>query len=109
MSHAGKDFHGRSIFVCASIIVAIFSATPLFAQQKPIVITPDATSVRALSVISRSGSYVLSRNIVNNSRNGADAVQVTAPDVVIDLSGFTIAGTGSNTGTGINATGQSNV
>lgn len=109
MSHAGKDFQRRPMIAYVSIIVAIFSSTQLFAQQKPIVITPDASSVRALSVISRSGSYVLSRNIVNNSRTGADSVQITASDVVIDLSGFSIIGTGSNTGAGINATGQSNV
>jgi len=109
MSHAGTAFQRRSMIASVSIVAAIFTSTPLFAQQKPIVITPDATSVRALSIINRSGSYVLSRNIVNNSRVGADAVQITTSNVVIDLQGFSITATGSSTGAGINATGQTNV
>ena len=92
----------------ASIAMAISFSARVCAQQKALVVaSPDASSVRALSAITRPGSYVLARNIVNNSRNGADSVQITVSDVVLDLSGFTIACTpGSNTGAGINVTGQ---
>jgi hypothetical protein len=109
MSHAGKDFQRRSTIACLSIVMAIFTSAPILAQQKALVISPDAAAVRALSVINRSGSYVLNRNIVNNSRTGADSVQITVPNVVLDLSGFSIICTGTSTGAGINATAQTNV
>jgi parallel beta helix pectate lyase-like protein len=100
----------RLLIGAASITIATMFSVPVLAQQKAVVVaSPDVTSVRPLSIISRSGSYVLNRNVVNNSRAGADSVQVTASDVVLDLSGFTIACTGSNTGAGINAATVSNV
>jgi hypothetical protein len=100
----------RLLIGSASIAIAILFAAPVLAQQKPLVVSsPDASSVRPLSIINRSGSYVLNRNIVNNSRVGADAVEITASDVVIDLAGFTIACTGTNTGNGINATNQTDI
>jgi len=94
----------------AAIALALFTSTPIFAQQKPIVIEPGmvgAAAVKAQTVINKSGSYILNRNLTN-SRSGFDAVAVTASNVTIDLQGFTIMQT-SGTGNGINATGQSNV
>ena len=101
----------KRLFVgAASIALGVLFGAAAFAQQKTLVVAaPDASSVRPLSTISRSGSYVLNRNLVNNSRSGADAVQITTSNVVLDLSGFSIGCTGSNTGNGINATGQTNI
>jgi hypothetical protein len=110
MKHHREFFLSRSAIVFASIAVAIFTSAPILAQQKPIVIEPNAigaAATKAISVISKPGSYSLSRNIVNG-RAGFDSVLVTASDVTIDLMGLSIIST-STTGAGINATGQSNV
>jgi hypothetical protein len=109
MSHIGKNINRGSMIVCASFVLALFTGAPLQAQPQPIVVSPDVSSPKPLSVISSSGSYVLSRNILNKSSLGADSVQVTASNVVIDLAGFSIICSGSSTGAGINATGQANV
>jgi hypothetical protein len=90
--------------------VAMLIGTSVFAQQKiaiePNTVGPDAA--RALTIISRPGSYVLNRNIVN-ARAGVDSVHVTASNVTIDLQGFAIMSTNSSTGVGINSSGVSNV
>ena len=112
MNHHNEFSFSRTAMVCAAIAGAIFTSAPILAQQKPLVIEPNATgaaAVKAQSVISKPGSYVLNKNITNTSKNGQDSVAVTAPNVTIDLQGFVISATGSNTGVGINATGQSNV
>ena len=111
MNHHNEFSFSRTAMVCAAIAGAIFTSAPILAQQKPLVIEPNATgaAVKAQSVISKPGSYVLNKNITNTSKNGQDSVAVTAPNVTIDLQGFVISATGSNTGAGINATGQSNV
>jgi hypothetical protein len=111
MNHHREFFLSRNAIVFASIAVAIFTSAPILAQQKAIVIEPNATgaaAAKALAVINKPGSYVLSRNIVN-SRAGANSVQVTASNVTIDLQGFEIMSTTSSTGDGIDAAGQSNV
>jgi hypothetical protein len=93
----------------ASIAIAVMFSAPVFAQQKLVVASPDAPAVGALSVISRPGSYVISRDVVNNSRTGANTILITTSDVVLDLQGFSIISTGSNTGAGVDATGQTNI
>lgn len=111
MNHTGDSLLGRIVIVCAAFAMTIFASNPAFAQRKPIVLEPNATpagAIKALTVIKASGSYVLSRDIID-TRSGVDAVDVTASDVTIDLQGFVIGSTTSSTGVGINATGQSNV
>jgi hypothetical protein len=107
-----SEFFSRIGTGWAVIAVAIFTSTPILAQQKPIVIelnAATATTAKPQTTISKSGSYILNKNITNTSKNGQDSVAVTASNVTIDLQGFVISATGSNTGAGINATGQSNV
>jgi hypothetical protein len=90
---------------------AILLGAPVFAQP-PVAIDAAANgaiAVKPQSTINKSGSYTLTRNIVNNSKNGADSVLVTASNVTIDLLGYTIMSTNPGSGNGINATGQTNV
>jgi len=111
MSHAGKDFNRHSMIACVSIVIAVFTSAPILAQQKPIVIEPNAVVsnvAKALTVLNKPGSYVLSRDLVN-ARAGVDSVDINASNVTIDLQGFSIISSVSSTGVGINATGQSNV
>ncbi len=112
MSNCGGFLFHRIAILGASFVVAIFIGAPVFAQQKPMVIevtSSSASTAKPQTTISKSGSYILNRNLVNSSKNGADTVLVTASNVTIDLQGFTIMSTASTTGNGINATGQSNV
>jgi hypothetical protein len=111
MNQNRANFLRRSMIAGASIVVAIFANTAAHAQRTPIVVEPNgsAAGVTAQSLINRSGSYVLVRNLVNGSKTGASAIAIVAPNVTLDLQGFTISSTSSKTGSGINATGQSNV
>jgi hypothetical protein len=112
MTNSGEFGFPRVAVLCASITAAIFINAPVFAQQKPMVIEVNgvsASTAKPQTTINKSGSYVLNKNIVNSSKNGADSVSVTASNVTIDLQGFSIMSTASTTGNGINATGQSNV
>ncbi len=112
MANGGESFFPRIAMCCVALAAAMFLSAPVFAQQKPIVIELDSSSAataKPQTTISKSGSYILNRNLVNSSKNGADTVLVTASNVTIDLQGFTIMSTVSTTGNGINATGQSNV
>lgn len=110
MRYAGEGLARRVLLACASMAVAILIGTAVFAQQKiaiePNTVGPDAA--RALTIISRPGSYVLNRNIVN-ARPGVDSVDVTASNVTIDLQGFAITSSVAGTGVGINSAGVSNV
>jgi len=111
MNDRGPFFSNRIATMCVSIAVAVFASTPILAQQKPIAIELNLTATaatKALTTINKSGSYILTKNIVD-SRAGFDALAVTAPNVTIDLQGFEIMSTTTGTGNGINATGQSNV
>ncbi len=112
MNHHRKLFFCRFAIMTASIAIAISASAPVFAQQKPMVLEVDTTAAgtaKPQTTISKSGSYVLNKNIINSSKSGADSVLVTAPNVTIDLQGFEIMSTNTGTGNGINATGQSNV
>jgi hypothetical protein len=55
----------------------------------------------ALHIISRSGSYYLSKNLTLGKTN--DAIRIVAPNVTLDLNGFSIAGPffPKSTGTGV--------
>lgn len=92
--------------------VALAAPPAVFAQKGPIAIPDSAASAgaaSAVSVIKKSGSYVLTRNITIK-KAGMDGVDVTVPNVTIDLQGFTInAAPGIATGTGINAAGRNQV
>jgi hypothetical protein len=73
--------------------------------------TIEINQVKVLSnggfpyVISSSGSYRLTGNLTVSSTS-ADAIDVTAGDVTIDLNGFSITGPGgSSSGIGISAAG----
>jgi len=98
----------RSMIIGASMVGALFASTPVLAQQKLVVSAPDAAAARPISVINRSGSYVLSRNIVNNSKTGADSVAINSDNVVLDLNGFSIIGNAAS-GAGVNAAGHTNI
>jgi len=59
--------------------------------------------------ISKSGSYILAANLVATSKNN-NIINVTVPNVLINLNGFRVGGPGSGgTAIGINANGQANV
>jgi hypothetical protein len=60
--------------------------------------------------LKKSGSYLQVSNItIPAKKTTSDAVDITAPNVTVDLQGYTIQGPGSGTGVGINASGMSNV
>jgi hypothetical protein len=65
-------------------------------------VTGNLIAGAAPYLISASGSYILTSNLVTS---GANAIDVGADDVEIDLNGFTIVGPGS--GTGIEESGRS--
>lgn len=95
----------RSLFLVRLGIIcgAMFYTAASFAEQKPIAleVVPAASSVAAQSTITKPGSYVLTRNITNNSSKGANSVLIKSSNVTIDLQGFVISATGSATGGGI--------
>src|SRR5262245_30140096 len=94
-----ERFIPRLAIICA----AIFYSATSFAQQKAIAIevVPAASSVAAQSTITKPGSYVLTRNITNNSSKGANSLLIKSSNVTVDLQGFVISATGSSTGGGI--------
>jgi hypothetical protein len=99
-----KAGHSSLVTVCALFV----SAANLFAQGS---LTPPgapAPTMKTLDqvkpgipietlpyTINAAGSYYLTRNLT-----GATGISVTASNVTIDLSGFTITGPGKNAGTG---------
>lgn len=58
--------------------------------------------------ITKSGSYILATTLQVGGRT-LNAINVSAPNVTIDLNGFSIIGPGAGVGVGINAGGASNV
>jgi hypothetical protein len=91
---------------------AIFATSLAHAQRVAIVVEPGkamaSAGVKAQALINKSGSYVLARNLVNG-KAGAVAISITAPNVTLDLQGFSVLCTSASTGAGIDATGQANV
>ena len=112
MSTRERFLSGRLVRPAFSMAIVIASTAACFAQSKPIPIeaaSSAAAAPKAQSIINKPGSYVLNKNITNTSKNGQDSVDITVSNVTVDLQGFVISATGSNTGIAINATGQSNV
>jgi hypothetical protein len=109
MDRNSNEFTGRSLIVCASIAIAIFASTAAHAQRIPIAVenATGAAAAKAMTVISKPGSYLLSRNLTV-TRAGIDGVLITSPNVTLNLQGFTVSGN-SSANNGINATGQNNV
>ena len=111
MNHGGKNFSIRNVIAGASMMAAMFAGAPVFAQPQAITVATVSTgdaAQKAQSIISKPGSYVLNKNIVNG-KTSADSVQITASNVTLDLQGFSITATAASTGAAINASGQSNV
>lgn len=103
--------HQSAIALCA-LGMSLVVAAPVLAQRAPVPIPETgarSAAARAASIISKPGSYVLTRNITIK-KAGMDGVDVTVSNVSIDLQGFTISGApGVTTGAGINAAGQNRV
>lgn len=51
------------------------------------------------ATISQPGSYYLTTNLTAGA--GEDGITISAPDVTLDLNGFTLTGSGTNSGSGI--------
>jgi hypothetical protein len=94
---------GSVILATILAIVSFASFTiPASAQTKINGIDPFPKKLK------KSGSYLQTSNVM--VKNTSDtAVLITASNVTLDLQGFTIAGPGSGTGVGIDASGFSNV
>ena len=115
MKHCGAYSLNRAMIVSASIAIAmigieVLACSSALAQRIPLVVEPNAAGAKAQSVINRAGSYVLSRDLVL-SKAGVDGIDITSPNVTLDLQGFSIISNSNSakTGDGINATGQANV
>lgn len=62
-------------------------------------VEPRTPITNAPCTITQSGSYYLTTNLTAGS--GQDGITVNADDVTIDLNGFTLTGSGTNSGHGI--------
>jgi hypothetical protein len=111
MNRNREKFSARVLIIPVAVVAAFCIGTAAHAQKirlEPNNATGDAAA-KALTIINKSGSYVLSKNIVVN-KNNVDALDITASNVTLDLQGYTImVATGFSPNNGINATGQSNV
>ena len=88
----------------------ISEAKPAFLSQAAEAIYPGigaAPNIR--TSITQPGGYNLSGNITLPAGCGAAAIDVKADNVVIDLNGYAITGTGAGNGVGINGVTHSNV
>ena len=68
MNHGGKNFSIRNVIAGASMMAAMFAGAPVFAQPQAITVATVSTgdaAQKAQSIISKPGSYVLNKNIVN--------------------------------------------
>lgn len=94
------------VFAIVAIITAIVtSPAALRAQAVPIEKAQNQAANAGAAYSLKSGSYYLSRNITisGGKKNG---INVTGPNVSIDLEGYSIIGKNSAGGIGINAPGQ---
>jgi hypothetical protein len=109
MNRKSDNLFGRSLMVYAAVAVAIFASSAALAHgglELQLATGPDAT--RAKTIVSKSGSFVLSRNL-SVTAAGVDGVLITASNVTLDLQGFVITGA-SGTANGIEvAAGLTNV
>jgi parallel beta-helix repeat protein len=102
----------RLLLACVVMVSSVFSL-PAFAVDGQVLIN-QATVMAAGGfpyIISAPGSYKLSGNLSVASA-GVDGIDIKADNVVLDLNGFTISGTGilaSLTGIGIFTTAHKNI
>jgi hypothetical protein len=87
----------------------ISEAKPALLSQAAVAIYPGLGCSYYPQIITQPGGYNLAGNITLPAGCGADAIDVKADNVVIDLNGNTITGTGAGTGIGINGATHSNV
>jgi hypothetical protein len=87
----------------------ISEAKPAFLSQAAVAIYPGIGCSYYPQIITQPGGYNLSGNITLPAGCGADAIDVKADNVVIDLNGYAITGTGAGNGVGINGVTHSNV
>ncbi len=97
---------GRSIVLSLTIIVGtVVVGLPPVAQAQTKLHSSQCCPIK----IKKSGSYVLTGNLQpGTNRDGID-VDVAAPNVTIDLNGFSIIGNGKGSGAGINAAAANSV
>ncbi len=97
---------GPAIIAAAVALLIVFSlGRPLQAQAQTKLKSSECCPVK----IKKSGSYILTGKLDPGNKN-ADAIEVSASNVAIDLNGFAI--TGPNTGgsgIGVDAAAQENV
>jgi hypothetical protein len=110
MNRNSENFSGRSLMVYVAIAVAIFANSAAYAQR--VALEPatavGAAATKAMTVITKPGSYVLSRNLTV-TRSGIDGVLINSSNVTLNLQGFVITGN-SNADNGIEvAAGVNNV
>src|SRR5713101_7630371 len=98
--------HGRAIIAAAvALLIVLPLGWPLKAQAQTKLKSSQCCPVK----IKKSGSYILTGKLDPGNRN-ADAIEVSASNVAIDLNGFPITGPGTGgSGIGIDAAGQENV
>jgi hypothetical protein len=110
MNRNSENFAGRSLMVSVAIVVAIFANSAAYAQR--VALEPEkavgAAATKAMTVITKPGSYVLSRNLTV-TRAGIDGVLISSSNVTLNLQGFVITGNSSaNNGIEV-AAGENNV
>lgn len=109
MNRNREKISARVLIIPVAVVAAFCVSGAVHAER--IRLEPDnargAVAAKAQTIINKSGSYVLSKNIVV-TKSGIDALDITASNVTLDLQGYTILGN-SNANNGINASGQSNV
>lgn len=95
------------IMTIATMAAAIaVSPTAVRAQAVPIETTAKTQATNTAAVYSvKSGSYVVSRNIVV-SGGRTNAINITGPNVTINFQGYSIIGKNSAAGMGVDASGQ---
>lgn len=93
----------RSITVASVAAVSLICSTMVSRTQAagliPLVKVAKKNSPNVAFVIKRHGSYVLTHNIRIKHAN-EDVLDITAPNVTLNMQGFSIIGTGT-TGTGV--------
>ncbi len=97
---------GRSIDLAVAVVWGgLLVALPQAARAQTKIRSGQCCPIK----IKKSGSYVLTGNIEPGGAN-TDAIAISAPNVTLDLQGFSILGPGKNgNGIGINAGAQNGV
>lgn len=97
--------HARTVSTLVVAIALVFGAWggSAFAQTK-LGVPSNGYPIK----IGKSGSYIVTANLVANAKN-VNIINVTVPNVIINLNGFRIGAPGSGTGIGVNASSMANV